>query len=112
MKFSLKRIASVLLFSGLTAIASVTAFPPVNAFAKVQAIELNADQVAAIQRINAYLNSYQSLRGDFLQTSPKGRSTRGVMNIQKPGKLRFEYEAPKKQIFTIIPSLGVKYLFL
>ena len=57
-------------------------------------MELSADQLAAVQRINDYLNSYQSLRGDFLQTSPKGRSTRGVMNIQKPGKLRFEYEPP------------------
>ena len=62
--------------------------------AKVKAMELSADQLAAVQRINDYLNSYQSLRGDFLQTSPKGRSTRGVMNIQKPGKLRFEYEPP------------------
>ena len=82
---------------GFIAMAAVVVSPVgmLPAFgAKIQAMQLSADQVAAIQRINAYLNSYQSLRGDFVQTSPKGRSTRGVMNILKPGKLRFEYEAP------------------
>lgn len=68
--------------------------PTLAAKSQVKSLALNPEQIAAVQKIDAYLNSYQSLRGDFLQTSPRGRSTRGVMKILKPGKLLFEYEPP------------------
>lgn len=78
--------------------ASLLAFAPtmfnVPVEAKSVAITLTAEQTEAIQRINAYINSFQSLKGDFVQISPKGRSSRGIMLISKPGKLRFEYEPP------------------
>ena len=81
---------------GLSIMASVPAWQgsAMAAKSQVKSMALSPEQVAAVQKINAYLNSYQSLRGDFLQTSPRGRSTRGVMNILKPGKLLFEYEPP------------------
>lgn len=77
---------------------SLLAFTPavftVAVEAKSVAISLTAEQTEAIQRINDYINSFQSLKGDFIQISPKGRSSRGIMLISKPGKLRFEYEPP------------------
>jgi outer membrane lipoprotein-sorting protein len=62
--------------------------------AKVAAMQITPDIQAAAERINAYFNSFQTLKGEFVQTSAKGRSTRGVMQLSKPGKLRFEYEPP------------------
>jgi outer membrane lipoprotein-sorting protein len=61
---------------------------------KFKAIELNDEQLASVQRINTFMNSYETLRGDFTQISPRGQATRGVMMIDKPGKMRFEYAAP------------------
>ncbi len=83
-------------FIGMALLSTVPAMvgSAVAAKSQVKSLALNEDQIAAVKRIDAYLNSYQSLRGNFLQTSPRGRSTRGVMNILKPGKLLFEYEAP------------------
>jgi outer membrane lipoprotein-sorting protein len=40
------------------------------------------------------MNSFSSLRGDFTQTSARGKVTRGVFVISKPGKMRFEYAPP------------------
>jgi outer membrane lipoprotein-sorting protein len=69
-------------------------FTAVQVFAKSQAMELSPEQLQSIDKINAFFNSFQTLRGEFVQTSPRGRATRGVMHLAKPGKLRFEYEPP------------------
>lgn len=70
------------------------ALMPVAQAAKVKALEVTPEIQDAASRINAYFNSFQTLKGEFVQTGAKGRSTRGVMHISKPGKLRFEYEPP------------------
>ncbi|MCA0431946.1 MAG: outer membrane lipoprotein carrier protein LolA [Proteobacteria bacterium] len=57
-------------------------------------IALNSAQTAAMQRINTYINSFQSLRGEFTQISPKGQTTRGILFLSKPGKIRFDYAPP------------------
>ena len=66
--------------------------------AKVKSMEITPDIEASIGRINAYFNSFQTLRGDLTQTSPRGRAARGVFFIAKPGKLRFEVEPPTPYI--------------
>ena len=66
--------------------------------AKVKSMEITPDIQASIGRINAYFNSFQTLRGDLTQTSPRGRAARGVFFIAKPGKLRFEVEPPTPYI--------------
>jgi outer membrane lipoprotein-sorting protein len=74
-------------------------FGGVSAFAaKVQAMEITPDIQASIVKINAYFNSFQTLRGELVQTSPRGRAAKGVFYIAKPGKLRFEVEAPTPYI--------------
>jgi outer membrane lipoprotein-sorting protein len=52
------------------------------------------DQAAIVERANAYLNSLSGLTGDFAQTGADGRQYRGKLYVQKPGKLRFEYNPP------------------
>jgi outer membrane lipoprotein-sorting protein len=77
----------------LALMAPLVSFGPA-AMAKVESIVLNAEQTAAIQRVNDYINSFQSLRGDFTQVSSSGTTMQGVVMISKPGKMRFEYAPP------------------
>lgn len=53
-----------------------------------------ATQEEAIERLNAYLNSFTSLQGNFIQFAANGRRLEGRVYIQRPGKMRFEYEPP------------------
>ena len=51
-------------------------------------------QKAQAAKISNYLSSLQTLVGNFVQVGPDGTKTKGQFFIQKPGKVRFEYEAP------------------
>ncbi|CAH1662951.1 Outer membrane lipoprotein-sorting protein [Hyphomicrobiales bacterium] len=53
-----------------------------------------ATQEEAIERLNAYLNSFTTLQGNFIQFAANGRRLEGRIYIQRPGKMRFEYEPP------------------
>jgi outer membrane lipoprotein-sorting protein len=62
---------------------------PANIFAT-----FDANQKAQAARVSSYLSSLQTLVGNFVQVGPDGSKTKGEFYIQKPGKVRFEYEAP------------------
>jgi outer membrane lipoprotein-sorting protein len=51
-------------------------------------------QRAQVDKVSAYLSSVQQLSGTFVQVGPDGSRLKGEFYIQKPGKVRFEYEAP------------------
>jgi outer membrane lipoprotein-sorting protein len=51
-------------------------------------------QKAQAAKISTYLSSLQTLIGNFVQVGPDGSKTKGQFFIQKPGKVRFEYESP------------------
>jgi outer membrane lipoprotein-sorting protein len=53
-----------------------------------------ATQEEAIERLNAYLNSFTTLQGNFIQFAANGKRLEGRIYIQRPGKMRFEYEPP------------------
>jgi outer membrane lipoprotein-sorting protein len=54
----------------------------------------DAGQRALVNRVNNYLTSIQVLSGNFVQIGPDGRRATGLFFIQKPGKVRFEYDPP------------------
>ena len=54
----------------------------------------NSVQRAQIDKVSAYLSSVQQLVGQFLQVGPDGSRVKGEFYIQKPGKVRFEYDPP------------------
>ena len=54
----------------------------------------NLDTAAIIQKANAYFNSVRSMTADFTQIGADGRTTSGKFYLQKPGRLRFAYDAP------------------
>src|SRR6266404_3480647 len=62
---------------------------PANIFAT-----FDASQKAQAAKVSSYLSSLQTLVGNFVQVGPDGSRTKGDFYIQKPGKVRFEYEAP------------------
>lgn len=80
------KVAAVLV-AVFVSMASAQAAKPVS-------IVLDDAQKAQVQRINDYFNSFQSMKGDFTQVSPRGNSAKGVIMISKPGKLRFDYAPP------------------
>jgi len=62
---------------------------PANIFAT-----FDANQKAQAAKVSSYLSSLQTLVGNFVQVGPDGSKTKGDFYIQKPGKVRFEYEPP------------------
>jgi outer membrane lipoprotein-sorting protein len=62
---------------------------PTNLFAT-----FDDKQKAQATRVSNYLSSLQTVIGNFVQVGPDGTKTKGQFFIQKPGKLRFEYEPP------------------
>ncbi len=62
---------------------------PANIFAS-----FDANQKAQAARVSSYLSSLQTLVGNFVQVGPDGSKTKGDFYIQKPGKVRFEYDDP------------------
>ena len=54
----------------------------------------DANQKAIAGKVSAYLSSLQTLVGNFVQVGPDGSKTKGDFYIQKPGKVRFEYDPP------------------
>src|ERR1700730_6345402 len=55
---------------------------------------LDANQRALVDRVNIYLMSVQTLTGDFVQIAPDARGSEGKVYLQKPGRIRFEYNPP------------------
>jgi outer membrane lipoprotein-sorting protein len=59
-----------------------------------ESVPYDGTQRPIVDKISAYLSSLQSLTGDFVQIGPDGTRTVGKFFIQKPGRVRFEYEPP------------------
>lgn len=56
--------------------------------------KLDQAQRASLARVNAYFNSVQTLVADFVQVGPDGSRSTGKLFLQKPGKIRFQYDRP------------------
>jgi outer membrane lipoprotein-sorting protein len=54
----------------------------------------DAGQRALVDKISNYLSGMRQVTGKFVQVGPDGRKTQGELYVQKPGRLRFEYEDP------------------
>ena len=54
----------------------------------------DSSQRALVDKISTYLSGMRQAVGKFVQVGPDGRKTQGELFVQKPGKLRFEYDDP------------------
>lgn len=55
---------------------------------------LGQSELAAIERIESYLNRIKTVRAEFLQASSNGELAKGEVYISRPGRLRIEYQPP------------------
>lgn len=60
--------------------------------------KFKAEDQARITRAQSYLQSLTTGSGRFQQTDFKGRVTQGDWWLSRPGKIRFEYDAPYSMI--------------
>jgi outer membrane lipoprotein-sorting protein len=49
---------------------------------------------AVVERANAYFTNLNTLVADFTQVGGDGRRMGGTLYLQRPGKVRFEYDPP------------------
>jgi outer membrane lipoprotein-sorting protein len=49
---------------------------------------------ADLARIQAYLNSLHTLKAHFVQLAPDGQMSHGTAWLQRPGRMRFQYDPP------------------
>lgn len=70
------------------------------------ATELSNNQLTTIKQIESYLNNINSLSANFIQISNQTDSiVEGKLYIQRPGKLRWQYELPDKLLIIINDKL-------
>jgi outer membrane lipoprotein-sorting protein len=72
--------------------ATPAASGPAKTAAPAAAAPLSDREIVA--RANAMLNGLTTLVADFQQTGGDGRRFSGTLYLQRPGKLRFEYDKP------------------
>ena len=51
---------------------------------------------ASVQDVERYVNSIRTLQARFVQSNPNGSVVQGTLYIRRPGRMRFEYDAPSK----------------
>ena len=71
----------------LTALATLAALP-------AAAADLSAQDKADVARVEAYLNTIRTAESRFTQFASSGEVATGTFSLQRPGKLRFEYDPP------------------
>ena len=49
-----------------------------------------------VPEIEQYVNSIRTVQARFVQSNPNGSVVQGTLYIRRPGRMRFEYDAPSK----------------
>ena len=81
------------------AVTGVTPVPPPSKLPAVAVgpggtMAFDPKQRVLVDRVNTYLSGVQTLVGDFVQVAPDGSRSEGKFYMQKPGRIRFEYNPP------------------
>lgn len=83
-RFALAGLAALMLSGGTLGAAA----------APGQTAALAPDETAAVNRAIDYLNGIDTMSARFVQTSSNGARAQGTLLIDRPGKMRFEYDPP------------------
>jgi outer membrane lipoprotein-sorting protein len=49
-----------------------------------------------VPQIEQYFNGIKSLKARFVQSNPNGSVVQGTLYVRRPGRMRFEYDAPSQ----------------
>lgn len=67
--------------------------------------QLTPQDNADLARIEAYLNGLKTLKAHFLQVAPNGNTSEGTAWLERPGRMRFQYDPPAP--FLLVAAHGV-----
>jgi outer membrane lipoprotein-sorting protein len=62
--------------------------------ASVQPASLSAADRALVGRVEGYFNAVRTMRARFLQAASTGQTAEGSVVLQRPGRMRIEYDPP------------------
>jgi outer membrane lipoprotein-sorting protein len=51
---------------------------------------------ASTAEVEKYFNSIRTLKARFVQSNPNGSVVQGTLYVRRPGRMRFEYDAPSQ----------------
>jgi len=96
-----------LLIAALVPLALGT--PVATHAAQVQAAVTSPADQAEIARIQAYLNGLRTLKAHFVQVAPNGAISQGTTWLERPGRMRFQYDPPSPLLLVAGHGLVVFY---
>lgn len=73
------------------------------------AMPLSGQDAADLNKIQAYLNGLRTLKARFIQVAPDGTSTSGIAWLERPGRMRFQYDPPSPVLLVAGHGLFVFY---
>lgn len=94
------------------ALAATLASTAIPAHASAEAGDLSAldqDERQLVERVEAYLAGIDTLHARFLQVAQNGATAEGEVWVDRPGRLRFEYDPPHP---VLMVSNGRQLLYL
>ena len=66
---------------------------------------LSPQDAADVGRVEAFLNNLHTLKARFEQIAPDGRTSGGMVWLQRPGRMRFQYDPPSP--FLLVAGYGL-----
>lgn len=85
------RLAAALLLPALFAVAPAAAAPQA---ASAQEAALAPDREALLREAEKTLQGIRTMTGRFMQVSSNGAQAEGAVALQRPGRMRLEYDPP------------------
>jgi outer membrane lipoprotein-sorting protein len=61
-------------------------------------LTLDERQTAAVQTVSDYFGNLKTLKGNFVQIGADKKRMRGTFYVKRPGRFRFEYNRPSRQL--------------
>jgi len=70
---------------------------------------LTAADRTVVKRIEAYLNAIRTMSARFIQAEPNGWIAEGALYLQRPGKMRIEYDPPHRFLMVTTGRMLIVY---
>jgi outer membrane lipoprotein-sorting protein len=65
---------------------------------KGEGMTLNEKQTELVHKVSEYFSGLNTLQGNFVQTSADNKKMKGKFYVMRPGRFRFDYARPSRQI--------------
>ena len=100
---------ALLFLAPIVGSAAAQSAPAVARQALTQTLLAGPERAAALAQASASLNRIAAVQGRFAQIAPNGSRSQGDIYLARPGKMRFQYDAPSP--LTIVSDGSVVAVF-